>query len=95
MGGGWGAGAQAEIASELERTPGEVAKLEEEFKSRINTKVARIAEGAQKWAQSGRDPSPIAHAMEEKVRPLMDGERPFEAEAEIDQVLKLFNEDSK
>ena len=80
---------------ELMRNPDEVAKLEEEFKNRIASKVERVTQGAEKWAQSGRDPSPIAEAMQEKVRPLMDSGRPFEAEAEIDRVLEQLKEDPK
>ena len=80
---------------ELTRNPDAVAKLEEEFKNRITAKVERVTQGAEKWAQSGRDPSPIAEAMQEKVRPLMDAGRAFEAEAEIDRVLEQLKEDPK
>ena len=80
---------------ELTRNPDAVAKLEEEFKNRITAKVERVTQGAEKWAQSGRDPSPIAEAMQEKVRPLMDAGRVFEAEAEIDRVLEQLKEDPK
>ena len=80
---------------ELIRNPDAVAKLEEEFKNRITAKVERVTQGAEKWAQSGRDPSPIAEAMQEKVRPLMDAGRVFEAEAEIDRVLEQLKEDPK
>jgi hypothetical protein len=80
---------------ELTRNPDAVAKLEEEFKNRITAKVERVTQGAEKWAQSGRDPSPIAEAMQEKVRPLMDAGRAFEAEIEIDRVLEQLKEDPK
>lgn len=80
---------------ELARNPGAVAKLEEQFKNRITAKIERVTAGAQQWAESGRDPSPIAQAMEQKVRPLMDSGRVFEAETEIDRVLDELNKDSK
>jgi hypothetical protein len=80
---------------ELMRNPEAVNKLEEEFKNRIETKVQRVTAVAQELAQSGRDPSFIGQAMEQKVRPLMDSGRVFEAEAEIDRVLEELNEDSK
>ena len=80
---------------ELTRNPDAVAKLEEEFKNRITAKVERVTQGAEKWAQTGRDPSPIAEAMQEKVRPLMDAGRAFEAEVEIDRVLEQLKEDPK
>ena len=80
---------------ELRRNPDEFAKLEEKFKQRITSKIERITQGAEKWAQSGRDPSPIVEQMQEKVRPLMDTGRPFEAEAEIDRVLEQLKEDPK
>jgi Spy/CpxP family protein refolding chaperone len=80
---------------ELTRNPDAVATLEEEFKNRITAKVERVTQGAEKWAQTGRDPSPIAEAMQEKVRPLMDAGRAFEAEAEIDRVLEQLKEDPK
>jgi Spy/CpxP family protein refolding chaperone len=80
---------------ELSRNPDAVGKLEEEFKNRITAKVERVTQGAEKWAQSGRDPSPIAEAMQEKVRPLMDAGRVFEAEVEIDRVLEQLKEDPK
>ena len=80
---------------ELRRNPDEFAKLEEQFKQRITSKIERVTQGAEKWAQSGRDPSPIAEQMQEKVRPLMDTGRIFEAEVEIDRVLEQLREDPK
>lgn len=80
---------------ELTRNPDAVAKLEEELRKRITAKVERVTAGAQKWAESGRDPSPIGQAMDEKVRPLMDSGRVFEAEIEIDRVLEQLSKDTK
>ncbi|MEI7924046.1 MAG: hypothetical protein WCJ40_19225 [Planctomycetota bacterium] len=72
-----------------------VANLEKEFKSRITAKIERVTRGAEQWAQSGRDPSPIAEAMQARVRPLMDSGRVFEADAEIDRVLEQLKEEPK
>ena len=80
---------------ELMRNPDAVAKLEEEFKKRIMTKIELVTAGVQKWATSGRDPSSIAQLMQDNVRPLMESGRPFEAEAEIDRVLEQLNKDTK
>jgi len=79
----------------LEITKNGVTQLQEEVAKRISEKVARVKEGAQKWASSGRDPSPITQAMEEKFKPLMEGGQSLEAEAELDRVLKLFTQDTK
>ncbi|MCY2934827.1 MAG: hypothetical protein NT172_11765 [Planctomycetota bacterium] len=72
-----------------------VANLEKEFKSRITAKIERVTRGAEQWAQSGRDPSPIAEAMQARVRPLMESGRVFEADAEIDRVLEQLKEEPK
>jgi Spy/CpxP family protein refolding chaperone len=72
-----------------------VAKLEEELSKRVAAKVERITAGAQKWAETGRDPSVIAQAMEQKVRPMMDAGRIFEAEVELDRVLEQLDLDTK
>lgn len=79
----------------LKRDPEAVGKLEKQFQARITGKVQRVMEGAQRWAQSGRDPSAIAAAMDSKVRPLMDEGRVFEADAALDQVLQLIDEPAK
>ena len=44
----------------------------EAVRQRITKKVERVKQGAQKWAASGRDPSAILKAMQEKVGPLLD-----------------------
>ncbi|HEY2342490.1 MAG TPA: hypothetical protein VGH90_05640 [Chthoniobacteraceae bacterium] len=71
------------------------AKLNEATRKRLTEKVERIQEGAQKWAESGRDASAIATAMQEKIKPLLDAGKPIEAEAEIDQVLKELDQPTK
>ena len=55
---------------------------------RITDKVERVAQGAQKWAASGRDPSAILKTMQEKVGPLLDAGKTVEAETELDRVLE-------
>jgi hypothetical protein len=48
--------------------------------------------GAERWAASGRDPSAIVKAMEEKVKPFLDAGKVIEAEAELDRVLDLLKQ---
>ena len=63
-------------------------ELDAVFKQRVN-------EGAQKWAESGRDPSLIAQAMEGKFKPLMEADKGFEAEAELDRLLEQLTKGAK
>ncbi len=62
---------------------------------RLTAKVERVQAGAQKWAASGRDPSTIGKAMEEKFKPLMEAGKVVEAEAELDRVLEQLKADGK
>jgi Spy/CpxP family protein refolding chaperone len=71
------------------------ARLGEEARRRLSEKVERVKAGAQKWAESGRDPSEIARAMEEKFKPLIDAGKIIEAEAELDRLLDQLNQDTK
>jgi len=71
------------------------AQLGEDAQKRLAEKAHRVEEGAQKWAASGRDPSVIAQAMEEKVKPLVDAEKILEAEAELDRLLEQLKQDAK
>ena len=64
-------------------------------RQRLSEKVERVKAGAQKWADSGRDPSEVLRAMEEKFKPLMESGKAVEAEAELDEVLKQFAQDAK
>jgi len=84
-----------ELSFEIAKNHAAFTKLEEEASHRITAKVERVKEGAQKWAASGRDPSAIAQAMQEKFKPLMDADKVFEAEAELDRVLEQFAKDTK
>jgi Spy/CpxP family protein refolding chaperone len=79
----------------LEIAKNGVKKFEEEAGKRISAKVERVKEGAQKWAASGRDPSAIAQAMKQKVKPLMEANKVFEAETELDRVLEQLDHDAK
>ena len=71
--------------------PEQQAKLREIAASgkRLTKKVQDVQSGAQRWAASGRNPSAIARAMEEKVKPLIQAGKVIEAEAELDRVLEL------
>jgi Spy/CpxP family protein refolding chaperone len=70
-------------------------QLEQVVRKRLTEKVARVQEGAQKWAASGRDPKAIAQALEEKFKPLMDAGKPLEAEAELDRLLEQLQQNPK
>jgi hypothetical protein len=83
------------ISLEIAKNHAAFTKLEEETGRRIAAKVQRAKEGAKKWIASGRDPSPIAQAMEGKFKPLMAAEKIFEAEAELDRVLEQLTKEAK
>ena len=70
------------------RIPAKVARL-------ITAKVDRVKEGAQKWADSGRDPSAIGKALEEKFLPLFESQKIIEAEAELDYLLEQLQQERK
>ena len=84
-----------EMSFEIAKNHATFTNLEEEVGKRISAKVERIKDDAQKWAASGRDPSAIAKAMEEKFKPLMEAGRVFEAEAELDRLLEQLAKDTK
>jgi Spy/CpxP family protein refolding chaperone len=84
-----------ELSFEIAKNHAAFTKLEEEAGNRISAKAERVKAGAQRWADSGRDPSAIAKAMEEKFKPLMEADKVFEAEAELDRALKLLGQDGK
>jgi Spy/CpxP family protein refolding chaperone len=71
------------------------ARLGEDARKRLSGKVERVKAGAQKWAESGRDPSEIAKAMEEKFKPLIDSGKIVEAEDELDRLLEQLGQDAK
>lgn len=82
-----------DLSSEIAKNG--VTQLEQEVGKRLSAKVERVKEGAQKWADSGRDPSDVLRGMEEKFKPLMETGKPFEAEAELDRVLELLKQEQK
>jgi Spy/CpxP family protein refolding chaperone len=71
------------------------AQLGEDARKRLTEKVERVKESAQKMAESGRDPSDILRAMEEKFKPLMEAGKAIEAEAELDRVLEQLTQGAK
>lgn len=87
-------------------TPAQQAQLREivdkgdtqfarEMVKRLSERVEQVKAGAQKWVASGRDPSGIAKAMDEKVKPLIDAGKVIEAEAELDRLLEQLKTDAK
>ncbi len=84
-----------ELSFEIAKNHSAFTKLEEETGKRISAKVELVQASAQKWAENGRDPSVIAQAMEEKVKPLMEAGKVFEAEAELNRVLEQLKQDAK
>lgn len=84
-----------ELSFEIAKDHAAFIKLEEEAGKRISAKVERVKAGAQKWADSGRDPSAIGQAMGEKFKPLMEADKVFEAEAVLDRVLEQLAKDAK
>jgi hypothetical protein len=70
-------------------------QLAEETRKRLTEKVEQVQDRAQKWAESGRDPSEITQAMEQKIRPLFEAGKPLEAEVEIDRLLERLKQNAK
>jgi Spy/CpxP family protein refolding chaperone len=70
-------------------------QLMEATRRRLTEKVERVQQGAQQWAASGRDPSPIVKTMEKKVKPLLDAGKVIEAEADLDHLLEQLKPDGK
>lgn len=64
------------------------APLVEAMRNRLTEKVGRVQEGMKKWAADGRDPSEIGKIMEEKIKPLIEGGNPIDADAELDRLLE-------
>ena len=70
-------------------------RLVEEARRRLSAKVERVKASAQKWADSGRDPSDILSTMTDKFKPLIDEGKIIEAEAELDRLLEQLNQGAK
>ena len=64
-------------------------------KKRLTEKVGRVTQGVQRWTTSGRDPSDVLKAMEEKFKPLMEAGKVIEAGVELDRVLEQLAKDTK
>ena len=64
-------------------------------RKRLTDKVGMVQAGVQKWQDSGRDPSPIARAMREEFKPLLDGGKASEAESVLDRLLEQLKPDAK
>ena len=62
-------------------------------RQRITEKVERVKEGVQQQMANGRNPSAIAKAMQETIRPLMESGKVIEAEAELDRLLEQLKSD--
>ena len=71
------------------------AKLADQMRKRLTDKVTLVQAGMQKWAASGRDPSAIGQAMEEKFKPLIEAGKVIEAAAVLDRLLQQLNPDAK
>jgi Spy/CpxP family protein refolding chaperone len=71
------------------------AQLAEDTRKRLTEKVERVQQTAQRWVESGRDPSAIAQTMEKMVKPLLDTGKVIEAEAELDRLLERLTPDGK
>ncbi|MDR3406746.1 MAG: hypothetical protein P4L99_29945 [Chthoniobacter sp.] len=71
------------------------AQFTKEMVKRLSERVEQVKAGVQKWVASGRDPSGIAKAMDEKVKPLIDAGKIIEAEAELDRLLEQLKVDTK
>ncbi len=78
-----------------EITKGGSAPFVEATRQRLTEKVQRVKEAMQEWAASGRDPSAIGKAMEEKFKPLIEAGKVTEAEAELDRVLEQTRQGAK
>ena len=62
---------------------------------RLTEKIGRVKEGLQTWVASGRNPSAIVKTMQETIKPLLDGGKAIEAEAELDRVLEQLKPEAK
>jgi Spy/CpxP family protein refolding chaperone len=70
-------------------------QLTEKARKRLADKMERVKAGAQDWASSGRDPTPVLRAMEEKFKPLIEAGKVIEAEAELDRALDQLKQEAK
>lgn len=71
------------------------ARNADETRKRLTEKVVQVQAGAQLWLDSGRDASPIARAMQEECKPLLDAGKVREAEAVLDRLLQQLQAGNK
>ena len=83
---------QAQLREIVEKGDTQFAK---EMVKRLSERVEQVKAGMQKWVQSGRDPSGIVKAMDERVKPLIDAGQVLEAEAELERLLEQLEADAK
>ena len=67
----------------------------EAMRQRITAKVERVKQGVQTWVDSGRNPSAIVKTLQETIKPLLDGGKAIEAEAELDRLLEQLKSEAK
>lgn len=73
-------------------TPSAAPGKPDEIARRFQCKIKKVEEGAQKWVESGCDPSPIGQALQEKFKPPTETGKVKEAEAELDRVLEQLDD---
>ncbi len=89
-----GVSALAAIPSVENNPPPPANPLSGDPTKRLTEKVERMQQGAQKWAESGRDPSAILKTMEETFKPLIEAGKVIEAEAELDRILEQLGDEN-
>ena len=60
----------------------------------LQEKAGRVQNGVARWTEEGRDPTPIGELMNQ-IDPLLRAGKMREAEAILDQALKLLGKDAK
>lgn len=73
--------------AKLHEVKDEIKKQMTDTGPRLHAKMEKVQAGVQRWADSGRDPSPIGEIMQE-LEPLMREGKIKEAEAVLDRALK-------
>lgn len=88
-------GLMAGIKNQLTAPQQAKVKLLAQAMKQIPERAEKIQQLAKEWELSGRDPSAIGKTLEEKVRPLMEAQKPIEALAELDRLLEWIKERNK
>ncbi len=71
------------------------SKVGDETRARMQQKMQRLQAAMRKWAESQKDPSPLARAVQEELKPLLDVGKVQEAEAVLDRLLQQAEGDQK